>query len=141
MILELSKRAKRINVPELALLVAQSNTGLIKERLIGQLEVGENGNGQQIGKYTSAYYARFKQRIGSKAPSGTVDLKLSGNLYDGIFVDFGNKVEIDSDVEYSRYQKIRYGKEIYELQDENKEDVRFNNSAKTVEAYKTALGL
>jgi len=142
MLKELSQKAKAINVRELASDILKQNSGLITKLVEQQLTVGESGKGSNVGKYKSAYYARFKQRIGSQAPSGVVDLKLSGDLYKGLFVDFkGTSYETDSKVDYSKYQIKRYGKEIYELQEPNEKDVEFQLQTKIIEDYLKRLGL
>ena len=142
MIQELAKKAKAINVRELALQILRENEELINSRIREQLIVGENGKGQDVGKYKSSYYARFKKRIGSQAPLGTVDLKLSGELHDKLFTEFKDfKTETDSKVEYSKYQKKRYGKTIYEPQKSNQKDFEFSASKKIIEAYYKKLGL
>ena len=142
MLRELAKKAKQINVKELALQVAQANAGLISERVREQLLVGENSEGQNVGKYTTKRYSSFKKRIGSIAPFGVPDLKLSGKLHKGLKAEIKPaSFTVDSSVEYSKYQIKRYGKKIYGLQKENAEDVKFNNSVKIAAAYQKALGL
>jgi len=142
MLKELAEKAKKIDVKELALQVVKDNAGLITTRLKEQLTVGENGQSTDIGKYKSLWYARLKRNMGSQAPFGTVDLKYSGELYKQLEVAFsGDKVEIDSKVNYSKYQIERYGKSIYEIQDENSKDISFINGRKLAEAYSKALGL
>ena len=142
MIQELAKKAKAINVRELALLILRDNGELVNSRIREQLTVGESGTGRDVGKYKSDRYAIFKQRIGSQAPSGVVDLKLSGSLYDGLFTKIkGFSIETDSKVNYSKYQKVRYGDEIYELQKENQKDIEFQLSQAIIEAYFSKLGL
>ena len=142
MLRELAAKAKKINVQLLALQVVKTNAGLINERIETQLTVGENADGNNVGLYTSARYANFKQRIGSSAPRGIVDLKLSGKLYEGLNTDIKPKTfKTDSSVEYSKYQIKRYGKKIYELQESNSEDIKFKNSVDIYTEYKRLLGL
>jgi hypothetical protein len=142
MLRELAEKAKQINVKQLALQVVKANAGLIKTRLREQLTVGENGQGSSIGRYKSDYYARLKQRMGSQATFGTVDLKYSGNLYEKLEVAISEQsVSIDSAVDYSRYQIQRYGKSIYEIQDENQKDISFINGRDLAAEYSKALGL
>ncbi|MBT3206949.1 MAG: hypothetical protein HN347_01230 [Bacteroidetes bacterium] len=142
MLRELAARAKTINVQELALKVAQQNSGLIKERVQQQLIVGENEDGQEVGRYKSERYANFKQRIGSLAPSGVVDLKLSGELQNKLKVGiFPTQYLINSLIDYSKYQIQRYGKKIYGLQKENSEDIKFKNSIGIATEYKRLLGI
>ena len=142
MFLELAEKAKKIDVKELALQVVKANAGLIKTRLQEQLTVGENGLSQDVGKYKSNRYARLKRAMGSQAPFGIVDLKYTGKLYEKITVDVKpDLVSIDSKVDYSKYQIQRYGKSIYEIQDENSKDIAFINGRKLTEIYSKLLGL
>jgi len=139
---ELAEKAKKIDVQKLALEVVKASSGLIKSRLQEQLTVGENGESRDIGKYKSQRYARLKRNMGSQAPFGTVDLKYSGNLYKQLEVAISaDKVSIDSAVSYSKYQIERYGKSIYEIQEDNQKDISFVNGRKLAEAYSKALGL
>jgi len=142
MLKELAEKAKKIDIQKLALEVVRANSGLIKSRLQEQLTVGENGEGSDVGKYTTAYYSKLKKRMGSQAPFGTVDLKYSGDLYKQLEVAISeSKVSIDSSVSYSKYQIERYGKSIYEIQDENQKDISFINERELTKAYSEALDL
>ncbi len=142
MFAEIAERAKKIDVQKLALEIVKLNSGLIKTRLQEQLTVGENGESRDIGKYKSNRYSRLKRAIGSQAPFGIVDLKYTGLLYEKITVKVSDKEVIsDSLVPYSKYQIQRYGKSIYDIQDENSKDIAFKNNAAFVEAYNKLLGL
>ena len=142
MLKEMAKKAKAINVKELALQVARANEGLISKRVREQLTVGENAKGQNIGRYKSERYARLKQNMGSQSPFRVPDLKLSGKLHKGLFADIKPKgFEVGSQVDYSKYQIQRYGSEIYGLQKEAQKDIRFRNSVDIVKAYSERLGL
>ena len=142
MLKELSEKAKQINVRQLASDVMNENSGLITNRIRQQLTVGESGTGRNVGKYVSDRYSRLKRNMGSQAPYGVVDLRLSGDLYKGLETTFkGLTYETDSSVDYSKYQVKRYGKQIYELQKENKKDSEFELSEKIKEEYFNRLGL
>lgn len=55
-------------------------TGMNKE----QLSIGRDANNEQLEDYAEQSYAGFKVDIvGSDAPLGTPDLKLSGDFYNG----------------------------------------------------------
>lgn len=139
---KLGQKAKRINIQLLALKEAQANSELIAELNRQQLTVGENSKGQNVGEYVSSRYAQFKKRIGSQAPSGIVDLKLSGNLYAKInAVITPTTINISSTVPYDIYQEKRYGKEIHSLQDQNWEEVEFKVLIGTRKKYLKAIGL
>jgi hypothetical protein len=136
MLSEVGKKAKQIDVRKLASDVLNENSGLITKKVIQQLTVGESGKGQDIGKYTSQRYASLKRRMGSQAPAGVVDLKFSGDLYKGLDTTFkGFTIDTDSSVSYSKYQKKRYGKKIYDLQKENTKDTEYELSQKIIETY------
>lgn len=139
---ELAKKAKRINVRQLALKVAQANAGLITDNVIDQLDVGIAGDGNRVGLYTTDFYSRLKRRGGSNAPFGVVDLKVTGALHRGIRTKvLPTEVVTTSNVSYSKFQVKRYGQRIYENTPENAGKVRDKNSRDTVQAYSKALGL
>jgi hypothetical protein len=120
----------------LALKEAQANSGLIAELNRQQLTVGENSKGEDVGIYKSPRYAAFKRRIGSQAPGGVVDLKLSGDLYKGIKATVApTTITIKSEVPYDKYQERRYGKEIHDLQDQNWEEVETKVLVGTIKEY------
>lgn len=138
---EIARRAKRIDVRKLALLVAESNSELITENVREQLTKGVAGDNRAVGIYKNLPYANRKSKI-SQAPFGVVDLKLSGSLYANLdTIIKGNQVITDSSVEHSKYQIDRYGNRIYENTTANKEKVRDKNSIDTVQAYSKALGI
>lgn len=141
-LLELSQKAKKINIRKLALQVAKANSGLITDNIKSQLETGMAGDGREVGRYANTVYSLFKQRIGTKASFGVVDLKVSGNLYNGLnTVIEGNSVTTDSSVNYSIFQIGRYGKRVYENTEENKKIVKLANSKEIVSEYTKLLGL
>lgn len=139
---ELAQKAKAINISKLALQVAKANAGLVTDNVIDQLDVGIAGDGGQVGKYTTDYYARFKRRGGSNAPFGVVDLKVNGDLYKGLNTKItANLVTTNSKVSYSKYQIGRYGERIYENTPKNAEVVSNKNSVQIVQTCSKALGL
>jgi len=87
--------------------------------LRSQLSVGEKGDGQ-MPPYLSEKYAEYKQKIGSKAPEGITDLKLTGAFQDKlrlIMTKTGARIR-----SYDKKKSVlldHYGKEIYELNAEN----------------------
>jgi hypothetical protein len=87
--------------------------------LRSQLSHGEKGDGQ-MPSYASEKYAEYKQKIGSQAPKGITDLKLTGA--------FQNKLRLiitERGARIRSYDKKKsellnhYSKEIYELNAEN----------------------
>lgn len=142
MLKELAAKAKKINISKLALQVAKANVGLITDNVIDQLNVGIAGDGASVGSYATDYYSRYKRRIGSLAPFGTVDLKVTGKLYKGLRTSIkGLAVSTVSKVSYSKYQIGRYGERIYENTKTNQDQVKNKNSAGIVENYSKLLGL
>lgn len=141
MLRELAAKAKRINIEQLALSIAKSNSGLIVDNVREQLVKGIAGDNATVGIYTSYPYAKRKAKI-SQVPFGVVDLKLSGKLYANLKVDLTPKsVTVDSTVDYSKYQIKRYGKRVYENTKENSEKVKSKNSIDIVKNYSKALGI
>lgn len=62
-----------------------------------QLYSGRNSRGEVLGEYRSRDYAIFKNRLNPLPGLGVWDLRLSGNLYDGMFVEADSfPVTIDS---------------------------------------------
>jgi len=87
--------------------------------LRSQLSHGEKGDGQ-MPSYSNERYAEYKQKIGSQAPKGIVDLKLTGAFQDKLRL-----IMTKTGARIRSYDKKRsellnhYGKEIYELNAEN----------------------
>lgn len=141
-LVKIAQRAKQTNVMQLALKEARNNSGLIADLNRQQLVVGENSRGQRIGRYTTPRYSAFKKRIGSQAPLGVPDLKLSGRLHKEIEANITpTKITIESKVPYDIFQERRYGKEIHNLQDQNWEEVEFKVLIETRKEYLDKIGL
>lgn len=86
-------------------------TGMNKE----QLSIGEGADGSSLADYRSSEYAAFKKNMGSAAPLGTPDLKLSGDFYDGFIVKVkSTTIEITS-TDWKTSQLRRFG-DIFGLQ-------------------------
>lgn len=83
--------------------------------LRAQLEHGEAGDGQ-LPKYANDAYAKRKQTMGSKAPYGIVDLKLTGSFQDKLAIIMTKKgARIRSTDKKSNELRKQYSKEIFEL--------------------------
>jgi len=109
MLRELAAKAKTINIEQLVQQVVEANAGLIADNVREQLKQGKAGDEKVVGIYEGLWYAKKKSKMNS-LPFGTVDLKLSGSLYDEIFVKITKtQVKVDSLVSYSKYQIERYG--------------------------------
>lgn len=86
-----------------------------------QLRKGLKANGKEVGFYRNDGYADFKQAIGSKAPTGTVDLVVTGDFYSTFAVDItpkGFQITANTGIyEFDFAQK--YGEEILGLSEES----------------------
>ncbi len=81
---DMRNKLKQLNVmAELDLILLELQqviVGMNKE----QLSLGYDANKEQLQDYASESYAGFKvDTVGSRAPLGTPDLKLSGDFYNG----------------------------------------------------------
>jgi hypothetical protein len=55
---------------------------------VSQLELGMDSSGESITpEYASPEYAQLKKSMGSKAPLGTPDTKLTGDFHSGFFAE------------------------------------------------------
>lgn len=87
--------------------------------LRSQLSHGEKGDGQ-MPSYASEKYAEYKQKIGSQAPNGIVDLKLTGAFQDKLRLIITKKgARIRSYDKKKSDLQNKYGVEIFELNAEN----------------------
>lgn len=119
-IFEFANLVKNLNIDKLVDEVIEQNIPELLDLNTGQLSVGKNSEGQKVGEYSTDLYADFKKAIGSQAPSGDVDLKVSGDFFEGFKALIKPKViEIFSDDEKAEGLEERYGSEIYGLTDEN----------------------
>lgn len=90
-------------------------TGLIRS----QIESGKSGD-NSLPPYKSDKYALLKQKKGSKAPFGVVDLKFSGDFLNALEVKFFSKnVLVRSTDSKAAAIHAKYGFEFYQLSDEN----------------------
>jgi hypothetical protein len=130
-----------INIEQLVQQAVAANAELIAENVREQLSKGQSGDGKAVGIYQSVWYAQMKSKMNS-LPFGTVDLKLSGSLYENLKTEITDTtVSTDSAVSYSDIQKKRYGDKIYDNTKENQQEVRETVSLQSVRNYSKALGL
>ena len=94
---------------------------------VSQIEHGIAPDGNKIGEYASDAYASFKQSIGSQAPKGDVDLKLSGDFISGFYGEpyFGSSPEFSGLFENSKDSKTsklesKYSGKIFGIAPENR---------------------
>lgn len=92
-----------------------------------QLEKGLDSEGQIFSYYASENYARFKKAIGSIAPLGVTDLKLTGDFHSGIYAErAGDDLSMFSRDSKAGMLADKYGDNIFGLTDENKADITNN---------------
>ena len=83
-----------------------------------QMQVGENAEGNIIGKLRSADYAKRTKAKGGIAKLGVVDLKNTGDFYDAIFAKVESKfIEISSSDSKTNLLEKKYGDIIFGLND------------------------
>ena len=82
------------------------------------MQVGENAEGNIIGKLRSTDYAKRKKAKGGIAKLGVVDLKNTGDFYDAIFAKVESKfIEISSSDSKTNLLEKKYGDIIFGLND------------------------
>lgn len=93
---------------------------VILELVSSQIERGESSTGDNIGIYANVKYSERKQRMGSLAPFGHIDLKYTGSFLDKLYLKkYPRNYLIRS---YDRKNSIllkNYGPGIFELNAEN----------------------
>lgn len=100
-------------------LAVLDNQAEILDANTAQLEVGKDSFGVLLWEYASDEYAQFKQSIGSKAPFGIADLKLTGDFYSGfILKKQGKEFTITSTDSKTNDLVAKYGSEIFGLSDD-----------------------
>ena len=72
------------------------NESQIVDLNISQIEQGVGADGAILGEYASAEYADLKQSMGSQAPPGVVDLKLTGDFLEAFYAEPYVGSDIDS---------------------------------------------
>jgi hypothetical protein len=83
-----------------------------------QMQVGENAEGNEIGKLRNVAYAKRKKQKGGIAKLGVVDLKNTGDFYDAIFARVTSKfIEISSSDSKTDLLEEKYGQIIFGLND------------------------
>ena len=81
-----------------------------------QMSKGLDNTGGIIGVYASRQYAAFKQALGSQAPYGIVDLKLTKSFQQQIKSSVnGNTIVTDSTDSKSADLQKRYGTDVFGL--------------------------
>jgi len=81
-------RLAALNIQQIAVECMKSNEPILLDANIDQLKHGKRSNGEQIGTYKNASYARMKNRMNPLPGLDSVDLILTGAFARGIFVNF-----------------------------------------------------
>jgi hypothetical protein len=99
--------------------VAETKSILI-ELLRSQIESGEYPDSSPIGIYSSLAYAKRKQKMGSKAPFGIIDLKYTGRFLDKLVVKkYPRNYLIRSTDKKNSMILRRFGPMLFELSNQN----------------------
>lgn len=116
---QLRKVAKARGLDELFVEAIRETSDQLLDLLRAQMQSGQDQFGQ-MPKYASKVYASKKQAMGSKAPFGVVDLKLTGSFQDKLFLTITKTgLRIRSKDKKSNLLRIKYGNEIFVLNNEN----------------------
>lgn len=86
--LEMIGSLSNIDIQRVALDALKLSEASLIDANIDQLRKGIRSDGKKIGKYASADYAREKHFMNPEAGEGNVDLILTGEFKDGIFIEF-----------------------------------------------------
>ena len=88
---------KKNNLDDFILTAIKNTSIQLEDVQRDQMQVGENSEGNTIGKLRDADYAKRKKAKGGIAKLGVVDLKNTGDFYDAIFAKVESKfIEISS---------------------------------------------
>lgn len=113
-LIQLGERLKRFDTEAELLLILKEVSPQMIDLNTGQLFSGVDSNGFLLKPYyRNDKYAEFKKTLNSK---GVVDLKLTGDFYDGFFADVSKfPLIFGSNDEKSNELEKRYGKNIFGL--------------------------
>lgn len=119
-----------LNLDQIFVEAMDDNEHIIIDLNKDQIEHGLGSDGDTLGKYAFDDYADLKQAMGSKAPPGIWDFKLTGSFLDGVYTDkyFGSNLEssglyIDSrDPKADKLQSM--APHVWGHTDENKTEVQ-----------------
>jgi hypothetical protein len=122
---ELSRRASALDPLELFKESVQENDAYIVDLNTSQLSKGKDSTDNNLDTYASANYAQFKSAMGSQAPQGIPDLKLTGEFYSGFEVKADESgMNISSTDPKSPKLKAQYGDDIFGLTDKSRADLK-----------------
>ena len=122
---ELAANARKLDAWKLFAESVEENKEYIIDLNTGQLSKGKDSNNASLFPYASDDYAKFKKSIGSEAPLGTPNLKLTGAFWEGFNIKTDKEgVIISSTDGKSEKLKSGYGEDIFGLTDESKADLK-----------------
>jgi hypothetical protein len=122
---ELANNAKALDPLKLFAESVEENKEYIVDLNTGQLGKGRDSKNASLFPYANDDYAKFKKSIGSEAPLGTPNLKLTGEFWSGFNVKTDKEGLVISSTD-SKSEKLKsgYGEDIFGLTDESKKDLK-----------------
>lgn len=139
-LIELHKRIRSIKIKKLMDSVILEHESEIIDANTDQLSKGFYSDGDRMPDYANENYAQFKQSIGSKAPYGITDLKLTGDFHSGFFMKpDSDGFQIWSSVSKTDELVGKYGADIFGISPESKKELKSNFSQSLVEKIKNVL--
>lgn len=115
-ILEAYERWSSIDADEILDSAILENESEIIDAQVQQMREGFNSNGEIIGEYQNPEYAKAKKAMGSIAPYGIVDLRLTSSFQNQIKMQVTNDaIKLDSDDEKDVTLINWYGRKIFGL--------------------------
>lgn len=112
-------RLKRLEIGQEIRKELAKNAEKLAELQTEQMSVGHNARGCKIGWYLNKDYAELKHTMNPKPGQGYVDLKLTGDFYEGVFAEIDmDDIIFDSTDSKSDDLQERYGEEIFGLDEE-----------------------
>lgn len=93
-LIDLKNRLQKVDIPYEAETAVEATRSDMIARQKDQLLHGIRADGDKIGRYKNATYARKKNQLNPLAGYGFMDFKLTGQLYSEIFVDVREKTYV-----------------------------------------------
>lgn len=118
------RAAKAFSVERALAAALQEMEPYILDKNTGQLERGEDRDGDRLRQYRSEEYAFEKQRMNPLPGFGNPDLKLTGSFHDKFFLSVSKNTLLISSRDSKRDELVaKYGEQIFGLNRENLEEV------------------
>jgi|SRR5215216_2856308 len=119
--------------------IVENNKDTLIDLNLSQLMQGRNSAGQSLGNYASKEYADFKRTLN---PLGVIDLKLEGDFHAGFYVEASKfPVVIDSADEKTNELGIKYGEDIFGLDQKNQAIFQAEILLETIKYYEELMGV